>query len=662
MTTLTQIKLPLPCASMNGESTLPPLSHMIPASALKPLASTLDEDDGLYLGYGRVGSSFPYRWQDNYDRSEEVKLVDCIVLENDYLRAELLPEYGGRLRSLFDKVAGKDLLFTNPVIRPCNLAVRNAWLSGGVEWNCGFVGHHPYTCSTLHTAKLTLDDGTPVVRMYEFERVRRCVYQMDFFLPESSKLLYVRVRIVNPNTEVTPMYWWSNMAVPELQKGRVISGVTDSYSSRGTVCKVPVPICDDIDITYPVNNPHAIDFFWHIPDEKRKYITQVDENGYGLIQTSTKRLKGRKLFVWGQGPGGDRWQDFLTVHDSGLRYAEIQAGVAHTQYECLPMPPQTTWEWLEGYGAVTADANKVHGEWEDAKAETERALDEIITESALEAMLKSTHAMATRQADETLISGSGWGALENLRRQSADEQTVCPHLDFGLIDDEQAQWQYLLANGHFQSFSPNDTPPSWMQQPEWLALIEKSAQRDGYNWYTHLQLGITYAAMSRFGDAKAHLTRSIELENSCWALFGLAEIARMENDPQSAAALILRAAELNKSDISLAKEAVRLLSAAKNYTAMIALISALPQDIAQNGRIRISLAEAYTETGEIEKAEAILYADGGLTVPDIREGEISITNIWYKIQKLKAEAQNIPFDPAKLTPPAFLDFRMDAVK
>ena len=46
--------------------------------------------------------------------------------------------------SLYDKVNQKELLYVNDVIRPSNLAVRNAWVSGGVEWNIGVIGHYPF--------------------------------------------------------------------------------------------------------------------------------------------------------------------------------------------------------------------------------------------------------------------------------------------------------------------------------------------------------------------------------------------------------------------------------------------------------------------------------------------------------------------------------------
>lgn len=53
-------------------------------------------------------------------------------------------------------------------------------------------------------------------------------------------------------------------------------------------------------------------------------------------------------------------QRFLT--DKAGDYSEIQAGLARTQYECIPMPPCSAWEWVEGYGAMSADPAKVHGD------------------------------------------------------------------------------------------------------------------------------------------------------------------------------------------------------------------------------------------------------------------------------------------------------------
>ena len=90
---------------------------------------------------------------------------------------------------------------------------------------------HRLPRSSFFTAELTDEDGNPVLRMYEYERVRQVEYQMDFWLGENDHHLNCRMRIVNSGKEVVPMYWWSNMAVPEYDKGRVIVPASKAFTS-----------------------------------------------------------------------------------------------------------------------------------------------------------------------------------------------------------------------------------------------------------------------------------------------------------------------------------------------------------------------------------------------------------------------------------------------
>ena len=59
-----------------------------------------------------------------------------------------------------------------------------------MEWNVGVFGHSPFTTAPLFTAKLSLPDGTPVLRMYEYERIRQVTWQMDFWLGEEDRFLF----------------------------------------------------------------------------------------------------------------------------------------------------------------------------------------------------------------------------------------------------------------------------------------------------------------------------------------------------------------------------------------------------------------------------------------------------------------------------------------
>ena len=116
MTTLFQTKLPVWCAELGGESTLPMLYD---ARILGEAAdSNLAYDDELFLNYGTISSAFPYRAQDCYSRELTQEGLDAVILENDHLRAAFIPSQGGKLWSLFDKDADKELLFANHVFRP----------------------------------------------------------------------------------------------------------------------------------------------------------------------------------------------------------------------------------------------------------------------------------------------------------------------------------------------------------------------------------------------------------------------------------------------------------------------------------------------------------------------------------------------------------------
>ncbi len=659
----------MPAGHLRSENPLPPLQPPRSVTSGMKFNANVPEADRTYVGFGNEESCLPHRLQDDYDRVREPRAFRAAVIENEILRATFLLELGGRLWSLVHKPSDRELLYVNPVFQPANLAVRNAWFSGGVEWNIGVIGHTPYTCSPLFAARVRADDGSPILRLYEWDRIRGTPYQLDFHLPPGSPFLFVRVRIINPHDREVPMYWWSNIAVPERPDVRVVVPTDRAYSFsyRNEMRQVPIPICEGTDVTYPTHIAHAADYFYRIPDEHRRWITALDKEGRGLIQASTSRLAGRKLFVWGMGPGGRRWPEFLAVPNSP--YIEIQAGLARTQAECLPMPPRAEWAWLEAYGLMEADPKAVHGsDWSAAWHDVEGRLDKVLPMSRLDAEFSRMEGEANRAPDEILQQGSGWGALERRRRERAGERPFCgesmPFPDASLGAD-QVPWLVLIEKQTLPARVPSDVPGAWMVQPEWRGLLEAAARNGrASHWLTWLHLGVMYYSDHRPEAAKQAWTTSLEMTPSAWAYRNLACVAGHEGRKAEAADLYLKAHRMLPDLTPLAIECGQALIEAGRSKDYLAMLDALSPNVRNNDRIRTLEARALLDVGELDKLERILTSK--MEPANIREGEVILSDLWFEMHaKRLAAKEKIPLDDKlrervrrEFPPPAWIDFRM----
>ena len=639
MSKLTMTKQKLRGSPINGDSPLPSLSKLFVVQ--NDLKSNLPEDDSLRPGYGAVWSIYPYTQQDRYSRKLENIEVDTAVLENNFLKAVFLPGYGGRLWQLWDKETQRDLLYTNDVLRPSNLGLRNAWFSGGIEWNCGMAGHHPFTCDSMFTAAYEVG-GEPVLRMYQWERIRNVTYQMDFSLPEGSRFLYARTRIFNPNKETVPMYWWSNTAVPEREGARLAVDAADAYVvNNGFIGREPFPTENSIDISYPMNTINQKDYFYYIPDDRRKYEGYIYNDGTGLIQASTSKLKGRKLFVWGQHPGSETWQSFLT-EDAGP-YVEIQAGLGRTQYGCVPMQPLGAIEFAEIYGFISIDAEKQSADYPIFKSAVEKALEKAKSVQLLEDWLADTTDSMGRNYVKAIKYGSGDAALENLLREHIGQGSLNEGLDFGEPESAQADFVHLLTYGYMPEHNKEYIPESFVSGKDWHALLETAANgQDCDNWLTWYHLGLVkldecnrfspqVEKNAYFGAVEA-LRHAAGLCCNGMVLYALAEALYFHGEADEAAACAEKACRMFGGDLSVAKETMRLLVSLKASRLALALYDSLPEDVKADERVEFWYAYALVYSDRCEEALDIL-GRPGFIMADFRESEQSINELWKEIIK-----------------------------
>jgi hypothetical protein len=656
------------------ETLTTPTADVGPVNPLPPLFSTADlhtrvdpgeadADMRRNIGYGRVTSVLPYLVQDGYGRDRRPVEHKVAVLENDLLRATFLLGLGGRLWSLVHKPSGRELLYRNPVVQPANLALRNAWFAGGVEWNVGTIGHSPTTCDPLHAARVLQPDGTPVLRMYEFERLREVVFQVDAWLPAGSPVLLVHVRIVNPSEVETPIYWWSNVAVPQADDVRVLAPADHAWQfAEGTpLRRVPIPVHDGLDRTYTARASGAADYFFAIDDDQRRWIAALDGRGTGLVQTSTDRLRGRKLFLWGKSPGGEHWQQWLA--EPGREYLEIQAGLARTQLEHLPMPAGASWSWVEAYGLLESDADAVHGDdWSLARATASRDLEELVPRAELDQALAAAAGWADATPAEVLNHGSGWGALERrLREREGDTSLLLPGTPFSdeTLGPEQEAWVELLRTGRMPSPPAEQPPLSYQTSTRWRPLLEAA---DG--WLPKLHLGVVLAHAGDRHGAMETWAAAVAAESTAWAWRNLAALARADGDLPLALRRYRAAVALRGDLAPLTRELIDTLLAAGEGGQALAVIEAAPAEQRALGRFRLAEIRAALLTGDLDRAGRIF--QDGVVLPDVREGEPMLHDVWFDYQvALAARDGRRPADAdlaarvrATVPVPQELDFRM----
>ncbi|NNC11470.1 DUF5107 domain-containing protein [Planctomonas sp. JC2975] len=658
-----------------------PSGDLGPTDPLPPIAGSgdlhkdaggegLDDEMRFGLGYGKVDTVLPYLMQDGYSRDLEERRHPIAVLEDERMRAEFLIGLGGRLWSLVDKRTGRELLHKNPVFRPANLALRNAWFAGGVEWNLGTTGHWPLTCSPLHTARVRRPDGTEVLRMYEYERMRGLVVRIDASLAPDAPLLVVTVTIRNPRDAEVPVYWWSNIAVPERDDVRVVAPAESAYrfGYEGTLSVVPFPDAagDGVDRSHTTRSRDAADYFFELNRTTLPWIAALDGEGAGLFHASTPRLRGRKLFLWGSGAGSAHWQRWLT--DGEHPYLEIQAGLARTQLEHLPMPANSSWRWTEVYGLAEAEADAVHGSWSDAVAAAAKAVERV----GAPQVLAREEARDDRDDEvvDVLQRASGWGALEDARRASTGEpalSTADTPFMAGDLGPEQGWWLTALNGASPDDASasadaaidPTAAPLSYQSDQAWAVAVDST---DG--WLALLHAGVLAIARGDWAAATDAWRASAADTDNGWAWRNLAVAAMRDGAPAAAADAYAHARSLLPHLLPISIEAVGQLLDSDRATDALTLIGSLDAVHRTDGRIRYAEARASLAVGDVERCGRVL--DDGIEIADLKEGEASLDGLWldYQVARLAA-LDGVPADETlraraarEFPPPARYDFRM----
>lgn len=615
-------------------ATVSEISLTIPAATLGPLGLPLlrrghevdmtDKDRELlgthpdYELVGRPTSVLPYRSQNHYGREVTDREFRGIELANEHVRAVFLPELGGRLWNLVDIASGKDLLFQPDAIWYGNLALRDAWASGGIEWNLGTTGHWGLTCDPV-AAGIVEVDGEQVLRMWAFERLTGLVWRLEAWLPADSRHLYVSARIENHRQVEVPFYWWSNAAVPLTDTTRVLAPASEAFHHEydGRLSRISFPEFDGVDGSRPAEAPTASDYFFISSADDgtpadHPWVANWDADGPGTLLASSRELSGKKLFVWGNTRGGHRWQGWL--NGTG-QYVEIQSGRTRIQREHARFAPGQTISWVEAIGPVDGSVPAGFDDAVDAVA-AQLPADGIRRARAL-------FDSAADVAPRVLQQPDGWGRVE----VEAGHLPANPATPFDVeLTPEQQAWVEFARTGTF-----DDSMTHWVQVgAEWQARIEAADE----SWLRQLLLGMCAWARSDRAGAVEHWEASLALQTNAMSLYCLSVAS---DDEARAAELAHRAHLADPSDDDLLAE--HLARAGGNPADVVELTASLGERQRSLPRVRLAEARALVAVGRLEDARMII---DDIELPNLREASDDLGQLWAAYCEAAGTAEPIP--------------------
>ncbi len=666
--------------TVKGDNPLPVFRDIEKDKPSRGDGTLLPEEEKL-LGANTGFRVLPYKMLDKYDRKKRQIELKTVVLKNNKLIAVFLPEQGGRLWSLKHKDTGKEILYTNPVFQPANLGIRNAWFSGGVEWNCAQYGHVVYSSSPVFFARIKAEDGEEFLRMYEFERMKRLFVQLDFHLPDDAEALYVKVTIHNLDEEEKSMYWWTNIAVQATKGLRVFSGTRDviyldpdSISDNTNPIRVfgrtelPfLPTLPGKDSSYPANATYSNEFFFQNPaDVNNCWSAGVYEDGRIFYEASTLPLRFRKMFCWGSHEGGQRWCEYLANKEEG-NYVELQAGLAPTQLNSIYIPGRTSWSFTQVIGeAYTTEIGKAYDEdYERAQRFLSDIVHAVMPAERIEAYDREFMKKAQLPVTEILSAGSGWGALEAKR---GCRIPVSMHFPEDSIGFEQQPWLCLIEKGYLPEESPDIAPASWMVDVQYLPLLKNSLKAEGGDHYlSRLHLGVMLYELGEREEGASQWEKSLEMCRSPFALRNLAYDAKQKGETERAVELMEQAVNLENFTIDkgFSEEFMDLLLETCQFARAWEFYVSLPKEFQSQDRLSMQAAVASVELEQpdFEFIESIFTRD----IACIREGDNTLTDLYYRyhVRKLLLEPGNhMSLEEAQsyvkehCIPPRSIDFRM----
>lgn len=352
-----------PVKMWEGEELLP--TYLVNA----PEKAALFERDFAYQRAKR--SVYPYAMNDNPTNIKVDSLHRALYLENDYIKVCVLPGIGGRLFYATDKTNGYEIFYRQSVIKPANVGMLGAWISGGVEWN---VFHHHRATSQYPIDYKLVDngDGSKTIWVGEVENRHRMSWAIGMTLYPDKSYIEVTGRFFNTSQDRNSMLHWNNVATHANENYQIIFPENTDFGTfhhKNSFMRWPVadgtyngnPDFKGKDVSYWRNLPALMGASVFVYDLQDDFIGGYDygKNAGTMLAGNHNINKGGKFWTWGHMNYGHAW-DCVTLTDSDGPYVELMtAAYSDNQPDYCWINPHETKEFT-AYWYGIRNLNKVN--------------------------------------------------------------------------------------------------------------------------------------------------------------------------------------------------------------------------------------------------------------------------------------------------------------
>jgi tetratricopeptide (TPR) repeat protein len=346
---------------------------------------------------GSSGKVYPLPFTDRIAERPVDRKWQAVWIENEFIRALVLPEIGGRIHAIQDKTNGYDLIYNQHVIKPALVGLAGPWISGGIEFN--WPQHHrPATFLPVDFEIEESADGSKTIWCGDHDPMCRMKGMHGVCLHPGKSFLELKVRAYNRTPFTQTFLWWANVATrvheayqsffpPDvhcvadharrsmseypLAKG-FYYGVNYGERGRKGIPQNEIPNqfvpphragpkLENINSKPPGYAPNDLSFYANIPVPTSYMCLGSREDffgGYdykaqaGIVHIANHHISpGKKQWTWGNHEFGYAWDRNLT--DAGARgefapYIEIMAGVyTDNQPDFSFLQPGETKSWSQ---------------------------------------------------------------------------------------------------------------------------------------------------------------------------------------------------------------------------------------------------------------------------------------------------------------------------